>query len=525
MSWLEDELGIDPGDLLEFGGTLIDLWDDWETKEVNDAAARFTRGRQILDIAAFVGEQTRLREINTARAEWMNISQRAVLEGTRDYARAEADYWSGRAQAELDMGYTRAVDDAVMRERDFRNLERTLETRGAQIAANRLNLGAEYAELDVGQARIAAQRLSLGVDRAQVGVGYARIAAQRQQMGHERVEIGYRQQEAAAREDALGAERRLLESEAAERGQILEARRQAQQAGLQAVQARQAQVRGVGQMRTTARMEEAQMAGGAVAAGAAARGITGSFEGTAGRQIGREAARDVAEIGLGVRSEMASLAERQAGLMLEGQRIVSEGRMGFARDEAARAGLRAQQRGISAEQAGLRGQLAMQEGQRRILDAEAAGLQAQAAAVEGQEGVLTAQLAGLQAQRTALGGRAAVFGAQEAEIAQEQEGLVWARDISDRQLFRDQTRTALTGAQTSLRGAAAELDTVRAVADLGDLDLDISQLGAEITSGDTAIAIANWTLSAVPELPDTDVFFLRSALGTLLGSGQSRWGE
>ena len=285
MSWLEDELGIGWDDVVDFGATVIDLWDDWERSEISDASAKFTRGRQILDISAFVREQFRLKDINTARKEWMDISQRNILEGTRDYAWAESDYWTNRAKSELDMGRSRAADDALMRRRQFDSQSAALAVRGAQIAAQRLS------------------------------------------MPHERAENELRQSQALARRETLAAERSLLDVETAERGQILAARSRSVQAGLESVQMRQAQVRGVGQARIGARQEQAQMAFGAVEAGAAARGMAGSFTGTAGAQIGREAQRDIAEIGMGVRSELAGLRERQAGLMLEGQRIESEGRL------------------------------------------------------------------------------------------------------------------------------------------------------------------------------------------------------
>ena len=441
MSWLEDELGIDPSDVIEFGGAVIDLWDNWERKEVSDAAAKFTRQRQILDISAFVREQFRLKDINTARKEWLNVSQRNVLEGTRDYAWAEAAYWNNRATSELEMGREQAADDALLRRRQFDSQSAALAVRGAEIAARRLSVP------------------------------------------HERAENELRMAQSMARRETLARERTLLDAEAAERGEILAARTQAQQAGLAAVQARQAQVRGVGEMRTTARIEEAQMATGAVAAGSAARGMAGSFTGTATAQIGREAARDIAEIGLGVRSELAGLGERQAGLMLEGQRIESEGRLGAARDVVRRAELDAEGMGLSAEQAGLR------------------------------------------ARGAELGGREGILSAQEAQLGVEALAIASGREVSGRQLGRDLLQADLAAGQLGLRGAGATLDATRAIADLGDLELDISQLGSEITSGDTAIAIANWTLSRVPELPDTDAFFLRSALGTLLGSGQGRWGD
>ena len=439
MAWLEDELGIDLKDVIDFGGSVIQLWDDWEQKEINDASAKFTRQRQILDISAFVREQYRLRDINNARMEWLDISQRAVLEGSRDLARTEATYWRTRSTAERAMGRSRAADDALARTREFDNQEAALNVRGAQIAARRLS------------------------------------------MGHERSALELRQAEALAQREVLAEERSLLGLEAGERGKILAARQQAVQAGLAQVQLKQAQVSGVGAMRMQARGEQAQMEMGAVSAGAAARGLTGSFEGTAGALVGREAQRDITEIGLGVQAELGGLRERQAGLMLEGQRIRSEGALGAAGDAVRRAQLAAEGMGLSADEA---------------------ALQAQVAELGGQEGILAAQEAQIDTQRLAI-----------------ESG----RQISDRQLLRDQTRADLTAAQSGLQAAGADLDAVRAIADLGDLDIDISQLGSEITSGETAIAIADWTLSRVPDLPDTDMFFLRSAIGTLLGSGQGSW--
>ena len=441
-SWLEENLGIDTdtlGDILTGVGTAIDLWDQWERKEVNEEVAQFTRQRQILDITAFIGEQTRLREINNARMEWMDTSQRAVIEGQRDYANAERSYWRTRGAAELAMGRSRAADDALMRGRQFDTQAAQLNVRGAQIAAQRMTLG------------------------------------------HERGANELRQAQNLAQQEALADQRNLLNVETAERGRILAARQQSVSAGMQTVQAKQAQVAGVLRSRVGARTEEAVMAGGAVAAGAAARGLTGSFEGTAMAQIGRQAGRDIMELGLGAASEMAGLQERQAGLMLEGQRIRSEAALGAARDAVGRSRLAAEGMGLRAR---------------------------------GEE---------LQAEQMALGGREGVLRAQEGLIETERLAIESGRQVSDRQYERDLLQADLTAAQSGLREGAAALDATRAEADLADLTIDISQIGSEITSGDTAIAIADWTLQQAPELPDSDMFFLRSAIGTMFQTGQQAW--
>ena len=428
-------------DILTGVGTVLEIWDDYERKEISETAAKFTRQRQILDITAFIAEQSRLREINLARKTWMDESQRAVIEGVRDYALAESDYWSTRSAAELSMGRGRAADDALERKLRFDVQEGELAVQGAKIAAARLSLG------------------------------------------HERAGNEFRQAAVLARQDAIADKRNLLNVETAERGQILMARQASVRAGLASVQARREQVIGVHAAQREGRLEEAQLAGGAVAAGMGARGMgAGSFAGTAGRQIGREAARDIRQLDLGAAAQLGQLGERQADLMLEGQRIRSEGRIGAARDAVRAAELDAEGMGYRADLEGLRGEQAQ---------------------LQGREGILAAQEGLLDTERLAIeSGRA----------------------ISERQRIRDETRAQLVAAQSGLRGAAATIDATKATADLADLEIDISQIGAEITTGDTAVAIADWTLSNVPDLPDLDTFFLRGAIGTLLGGGQRSWG-
>ena len=441
MSWLEDKLGIDLDwdDVLTGVGTVIDLWDDYERKEIAEKSAKFTRQRQILDLAAFIANQQRLSDINKGRRTWMHESQRAVLEGARDYAATEAEYWKTRGAAELAMGRGRAADDALMREQRFNVQSAELAVRGAQIAQARTSIGFERAGNEMRQAQVMAQQ------------------------------------------ETLEAQRSLLGVETAERGKILAARQRSVTAGLEAVQARGRQVEGVLGARVGARVEEAQMARGAVSAGLGARGMAGSFEGTAGRQIGREAGRDILELNLGAASEMAALGERQAGLLLEEQRIRSEGALGAARDAV---------RGseITAEGLGLR--------------ARAQELRAEGAQVQGREAVLAAQ---------------------EDLLGVEALAIESGRTVSDRQRIRDETAAEIAAGTAGLRAGAATLDEARATADLADLDLDISQIESEITAGDTAIAIADWTLQKVPDLPDYDTFFLRGAIGTILGSRQRGW--
>ena len=443
MGWLEDTLGIgaeDLGNVLTGVGTVIDLWDDYDRKETNKAAAKFTRQRQILDVTAFIASQRRLKELNLARKGWMDTHQRAVLQGQRDYAAVEADYWRIRAVTDVVHGRERAADDALTRSIGFDRQSAALAVRGAELAAARRE-----------------------------------TAFQRQ--GNELL-----QSQALAEQEALSAERSLLDVETEERGRILAARQASVTAGMATVQARQAQVAGVLGTEVAARREEALMSAGAVAAGAGARGLSGSFEGTAGRQIQREASRDILQLGLGADAQMAQLEERQADLVLEGQRIGSEARLGAARDAVERAGLDAQGRGLEARRMALRG------------------------------------------EEATLGGREAILQAQGAELEVDRLAIESGRQISERQYARDVVEADLAGRVSGLRAASSELDRTRAQADLADLEIDMSRLGAEVTMGDTAIAIADWTLQRAPELPDYDTFFFRSALGTLLGSGQGAWG-
>lgn len=442
MSWFEDTFGIDGedlGNIFTGVGTVLQLWDDYDRTQVDKRSAQFTRQRQIFDLTAFISNQRRMNQINAARKQWMEGSQRTVLEGQLAYARTERDYWRDRGHAELEMGRELAADDALARSLDFDQQAAALSVRGAQVRASRLSLG------------------------------------------HERAGNELRQAQALAQRDAIEAERSLLGVETAERGRILAARQQAVVAGVEAVQARQAEVAGVLRSRVGARREQLQMETGAIAAGAASRGLSGSFEGTATAQAGREAGREILELGLGAASDLAQLGERQAGLMLEGQRIRSEAAIGAARDESEYA----------------------------RLDADRMG-----ALARGEE---------LRAEGAELAGREGVLAAQEAQLGVERMAIASGRQMSERQYGRDIRRTALDARQTGLRSAGAQLDLTRAQADLADLDLDVSALGAEITSGSTALAIANWTLEQAPELPDYDTYFFRGALGTLLGSGSEAW--
>ena len=425
--WITDD---DVADTLKVGATLLGIRDRHKSSEAQEAWARFNKQADAMQLAHYIDRQKEEAGFDRRMSE-LHEADRATLLFEVDTLRAEQD--AIRQRLSLHDTYADREVQAAYR-------HKSLVLQGA------------LAEIDTRAGTLAARRSLVDVRATSARDLYT------------------------ARGRTLDATSRRLATEATEEEHVRRGRQDMVDAGWRALAAEEAELDLTAAIRARQRRRALGEEIGAAAVGAAARGVTGSIEGTAAAAARQRAGEDLAVLDAQTATQQALLERRGAELGLEASRITADRALGMA----ARA-----VRGAQLGEAGVRARTDL------LL-------------ARGEADVARRQLTG---EAVSLGLRR---GATEAEM----ERTTVARD-------RALLENKLKRAASSLEGARSGLAQRRAQAGADRAGLAADRARAEARTADISATLAQWSLEHVPELPDYEGARLRSTIGGLLGLGAS----
>ena len=461
--WITDD---DLADALEVTATLIGIRDQHKSSESREAWARFNKQADAMQLAHYIDRQKEEAEFDRRTAA-LHDREAATARFEVDMLRTEQEAIRERMRVH-DAFYEPEVAAA------YRQKAATLRAGIAEIETRVGTLGTRgrLVELQATSAeRLAAARLGV-VDLREATAG--RLAA--------------------ARMGTLDAKTRELMVEATTGQATLAARGGMVAAGMRALEAEEEELATTTAIRGRQRLRQMEEEIGSAVVGAAARGVTGSIEGTAAAVARQRAGEDLAVLGAQATTQRALLGRRSAELVHDATRITAERALGAA----ARA-----VRGGTIDEARIRTQA----------EARETGLRAGVERIE--LGTARAE-AGLRAdvRRAELAGEAGVLGLRREAGAEALSQAALARD-RERAEGRLQ-RVALAG-----EGARAALAERRAGTAADRVALAGDKARSEARAADISSTLAKWSLEHVPELPDYEGARFRSTIGGLLGLGAS----
>lgn len=554
-------------------GTLFGNRENTKISKNRQAWAEFGYGRDLLDMVHFIGRQQRFIDLTTARRNQLDLNGRITLEMERDLSATQRDYWNAKAATALAQGDENANRFYTTRIADLNVQDATLDVSIAQSIGQRHQITTEANMLEMTQAAAfgtigverqmlaatqAAGMRTIGVERAALG---ATQAAGMRTIGAERRALAATQDAAqatitagrgslaltqAAGGRSIAAQRTLTDVGATQRERVLQARGGAIQAGFGTTAAQRGQALLEAGTQRSRLIEDAARSIGGVQAGAAARGLGGSVEQTEAMRIGREASRDVGIVQAQLGTRMAGISEREAGLAAAATSIEAERATGLARDAATRAGLDERMASLTAEGA-TRGAQLDQAQVELVTRGDVAGARLDQAQADllARGDVTGARLDQAQVDLAARGSiTAARLGQREADVAARGE-MVRSRlhaatmeldsrdtlfDARSGQIGLERHWTGiraghilqdarLEASAAGIQAGAAEVDYQRYLNQLTDLDHEIAEYDHAIFDAGAVSAIAEWSITNMPDVPDYEGAARASNLGNWLTLG------